>query len=109
MSMRYARIGAWPPHPPGALVRGVASERPFPLGADGCRLYSRARHGVWHGVRAIGLEPGDGVLVRACHHGAEVEALARAGLALHFYDGGPDLEPDADELQRALRPGTRAL
>jgi CelD/BcsL family acetyltransferase involved in cellulose biosynthesis len=107
--MRYARIGAWPPLPPGAIVRGVATERPFPLGAEGCRLYSRARHGVWHGVRAIGLGPGDGVLVPACHHGAEVEALARAGLALHFYDGSRDLEPDADELLRALLPGTRAL
>lgn len=68
-----------------------------------------ARHGVWHGVRALGLGAGDGVLVPAWHHGSEVEALLRVGLECRFYDSGALLEPDPAELEGLLDSGVRAL
>jgi dTDP-4-amino-4,6-dideoxygalactose transaminase len=82
---------------------------PFPLEEQGCRVFARARHGLWQGVQALGLEPGDAVLVPAYHHGSEVEALLRAGLAPRFYAGTARLEPDEEELASMLGPDVRAL
>lgn len=77
--------------------------------ADEWSLFASVRHALWHGARALELTSGDEVLVPAYHHGAEVEALLRAGLVPRFYDGGPALEPDPDELDDLLGPKVRAL
>lgn len=82
---------------------------PFPLGEPGCSLFARARHGVWQGVQALGLQPDDEVLVPSYHHGSEIEALLRAGLRLRFYEAGETLAPNGDELDALLGPRVRAL
>lgn len=107
--MTKPRLSVWPPLPPGVYVRHPAHELPFPLGDARCRVFSRARHGLWHGVRAAGLEPGDEVLAPAYHHGSEIEALVRAGLVCAFYEAQTTLEPDAAELETLVGPRTRAL
>jgi dTDP-4-amino-4,6-dideoxygalactose transaminase len=61
------------------------------------------------GVKALGLEPGDEVLVPAYHHGSEVEALIRAGIVCRFYDVGQRLEPDEEDLEALLGRRVRAL
>jgi dTDP-4-amino-4,6-dideoxygalactose transaminase/CelD/BcsL family acetyltransferase involved in cellulose biosynthesis len=104
-----ARISVWPPLPAEVYGRTSVERLPFPLNEPNCRLFSRARHGLWHGVRALGLVPGDEVLVPAYHHGSEIEALYRAGLACRFYEGGVDLQPDVDELESMLFERVRAL
>jgi CelD/BcsL family acetyltransferase involved in cellulose biosynthesis len=60
-------------------------------------------------VQALGLSPGDAVLVPSYHHGSEVQALAAAGLECRFYDIGPGLEPDDDELDGLLDGGVKGL
>ena len=107
--MTEPRLGVWPPLPPGAHVRRRRRELPFPLAEPGCALFSRARHGLWQGVRALGLHAGDEVLVPAYHHGSEIEALARAGLRLRFYEAHEGLAPLAEELDSLLAPSVRAL
>ncbi|HEV8603234.1 MAG TPA: GNAT family N-acetyltransferase [Gaiellaceae bacterium] len=107
--MTVARLSVWPPLPPDVYARSSVDELPFPLGDPGCLLFSRARHGLWHGVRALGLAPGDEVLTPAYHHGSEVEALFRAGLGCRFYEGGDDLVPDEGELESLLSARVRAL
>ena len=107
--MTVARLSVWPPLPPDVYARSSVDELPFPLGEPGCLLFSRARHGLWHGVRALGLAPGDEVLTPAYHHGSEVEALFRAGLGCRFYEGGEDLAPDEQELESLLSDRVRAL
>lgn len=102
-------IGVWPPLPPAALLRPVREQLPFPLAEPGCLLYAKGRQALYAGVRALGLGPGDEVLLPAYSHGSEVEALLRAGLAPRWYEGTPALEPDDDELERLLGPATRAL
>jgi dTDP-4-amino-4,6-dideoxygalactose transaminase len=82
---------------------------PFPLREDRCRLFSRARHGLLHGLRALGIGRGDEILVPAYHHGSEVEALERTGARCVFYDCGPGLAPEAAELERLVGDRTRAL
>jgi hypothetical protein len=87
-----------PPLPPGTLARRPADVLPFPLSGARCFLYARARHALYTGVLALGLEAGDEVLLPAYHHGSEVEALLQAGLVPRWYAGGPDLQPDEAEL-----------
>jgi dTDP-4-amino-4,6-dideoxygalactose transaminase len=82
---------------------------PFPLQDERCRLFSRARHGLLYGLRAIGIGSGDEILTPAYHHGSEVEALERSGARCVFYDAGDGLVPDPAELERAMGDRTRAL
>ena len=105
---RLTRLSVWPPLPPSVHLRR-RRELPFPLREEGCRLFALGRHALWHGVRALGLEPRDEILVPAYHHGSEVEALTRAGLACRFYGGSDGLQPDESELEALIGPRTRAL
>ena len=102
-------LSVWPPLPPTIYFHRNSNERPFPLDDDRCRLFARARHALWLGVQALGLAPGDEVLVPAYHHGSEVEALIQAGLGCRFYDVTSGLEPDPAELEALISPSTRAL
>jgi dTDP-4-amino-4,6-dideoxygalactose transaminase len=81
---------------------------PFPLDREH-RLYSRARLGLWHGVRALGLVEGDAVLAPAYHQGAEIEAFVRAGLECRFYETDELLRPQSEALDRLLTEDVKAL
>jgi perosamine synthetase len=101
-------LDPWPPLPADAWLRPPAERLPFPLDDPGCRVYALARHGLWHGLRALALGDGE-VLVPAYHHGSEVEAMRRCGLDPVFYGGDDGVTPDATELAAAITPRTRAL
>ncbi len=103
------RLIVWPPLPPGIYAAPRAHTLPFPLEEPGCRLYARARYALLDGVRALGLSRGDEVLVPAYHHGSEIEALSRSGVTCRFYDAGPGLEPDPDEIEALYGRRTRGL
>jgi hypothetical protein len=107
--MMRSRLGVWPPLSPGVYARARRRELPFPLDRADCRLFSRARHGLWTALQALGLEPGDEVLVPAYHHGSEVETLVQLGLTCRFYAGDGSLAPDEAELESLRTPRTRAL
>jgi len=107
--MSEGLLEAWPPLPPAAWLRRPAARLPYPLEDPSCTLYSRARHGLFLGLKALGLEPGDEVLMPAYHHGSEVEAAIKAGLSCAFYEGNERLEPDPEELERLVGPRTGAL
>jgi CelD/BcsL family acetyltransferase involved in cellulose biosynthesis len=102
-------INVWPSFPSRALARRPSKFLPFPLSEPECRLFARARHCLWHGLLALGLERGDEVLVPACHEASQVEAVLRAGMTCRFYNGNESLEPDESELEARLRPRVRAL
>lgn len=109
--MTGARISVRPSLPFSVYAARAPAVLPWPLQEDGCRLYARARHGLWHGLRALGLGPGDELLVPAYHHGSEVEAIVQSGITCRFYRTPPDLAPDAEELEGLLRdrPNIRGL
>ena len=84
--------------------RPRARELPYPLNEPTCRLYARARHGLYRALRELA---GSGeILVPAFHHGSEIEAFERAGLSCRFYDA---LTPDEAQLEAMLTPDTRAF
>ena len=100
---------AMPPLSPAVWLRRPAATLPYPLDEPGCALFARARQGLFLGVAALGMRPGDEVLVPAYHHGSEIEALERAGLRCRFYEVGKHLEPDERALEALLTERTRAL
>jgi dTDP-4-amino-4,6-dideoxygalactose transaminase len=103
------RLAVPPPLPPAVYTRGRPLELPFPLAQPGCVLFSRGRHAIWHGVRALGLPADAEVLVPAYHCGSEIEALLRAGVGCRFYEGSDLLEPDEGELDQLLDEHVVAL
>jgi dTDP-4-amino-4,6-dideoxygalactose transaminase len=104
-----ARISVWPPLSPLIHLRRPLHDLPVPLRAPGARCYARARHGLWHGITALGLRTGDEVLVPAYHHGSEIEPYLQAGMVCRFYELTESLAPDRDELAELIGPRTRAL
>lgn len=107
--MMKPHLNVWPPLPPDLHVRPPRRALPYPLEEPECRIVAWARHGVYGGVRGLGLEPGDVVLVPAYHHGSEVEALLRAGLECRFYECDERLAPEVESLESCLGPRVRAL
>jgi dTDP-4-amino-4,6-dideoxygalactose transaminase len=107
--MSLPRLSVRPTLPPGVYLRPAHDPLPYPLAEEACRIYARARHAIFHGVRQLGLRPGDEALVPAYHHGSEIEALVRAGATPRFYDCDRRLAPDPDRLDALLTPSTRAL
>jgi len=102
-------ISVWPPLPPSVLVRRTRETLPFPLDDSRCRLFRRARHGLWHAIRACGFQPGDEVLVPEYHHGSEIETLLAAGLQPRFYRCDDRLAPDIADLERLRGERVRVL
>jgi CelD/BcsL family acetyltransferase involved in cellulose biosynthesis len=103
------RLGVLPSESSRAYLRRPAPELPFPLPDRGCWLFPDAGQALLHGVEALGLGQGDEVLAPAWHLGPAAATLARAGLVPRFYEIGPRLEPDPDDLQALLGPRVRAL
>jgi dTDP-4-amino-4,6-dideoxygalactose transaminase len=103
------RLTVAPPLAPTTYLRRRRPRLPFPLEDQDHRLYARARHGLYHGVRALGIQPGDEALVPAYHHGSEIETLSRAGVICRFYDCDERLAPDEQQLESLRGPRTRLL
>lgn len=102
-------VDVWPAVPPQAWLWRPPDRPPFPLDSPELRLFAFGREALWHGVRALGLEPGDELIVPDYNHGSEVEALERAGLESRFHRCDNRLEPPEEELERLVGPRTRAL
>jgi hypothetical protein len=83
--------------------------RTFPFSEPRLRHYYLARNAIWYGVDALGLKPGDGVLVPAYHHGIEVEVLRAKGLIVHYYRVDERMGMDFEHLERLSGLGARAL
>ena len=83
---------------------------PWPLGTGSATLHRRARHGLWHGLKALGLGDGDEILVPAWQHGSEIETIERAGCRAILFDvDRSTAAPDGSQLDALITSRTRAL
>jgi dTDP-4-amino-4,6-dideoxygalactose transaminase len=103
------RVSVYPSLNPRAALRPRNRALPFPLEEPRCRIYLKARQGLWWGLQGLGIGDGDEVLVPAYHHGSEIETVLRTGARCRFYDSRGSYEPDAAALERLVTPRTRAL
>src|SRR4029453_17635441 len=90
-------VPALAPLPLSVWLRPRATHMPYPLDQPGCRLFSRARHGLHRALSEL-VEQGHEILPPAFHHGSEIEAFVQSGLTCRFYEGDERLAPDQDEL-----------
>jgi dTDP-4-amino-4,6-dideoxygalactose transaminase len=102
-------ISVMPPLPFKPYARRSSKVLPFPLEEAHCRIFSLARQGLYIGIKALGLQPGDEILVPAYHHGSEIEAFIQGGIVCRFYEAGQRLEPDEKDLEALLSSRVRAL
>ena len=82
---------------------------PHPFVSENASFWYSARVAIWQGVRRLGLNRGERVLVPAYSCGSEVDALLKAELKVDYYRVGPDLNPDYDHLRKLCRHPARAL
>jgi dTDP-4-amino-4,6-dideoxygalactose transaminase len=101
---------SWPGLSPVHFLKPRTADRlPAPLRAADTIYFYRARNAIYHLVRALGLEPGESVLVPDYHSGNEVAAILAAGATVRYYPIRRNLEPDLDVLERLSRSNVRAL
>jgi dTDP-4-amino-4,6-dideoxygalactose transaminase len=68
-----------------------------------------ARNGIYHGLAALGVKPGENVLVPAYHCTSLVEPILRYGSEARFYDINIDLSPNFDDIEEKIDRKTRAI
>lgn len=68
-----------------------------------------ARNGIYHGLAALGLKPGENVLVPAFHCAAVVDPIEKYGGAVKFYGVNSELSPNFDDIIDNIDARTRAI
>jgi dTDP-4-amino-4,6-dideoxygalactose transaminase len=68
-----------------------------------------ARNAIYHGLKALGIEPGENVLVPSFHCTSVVEPILKYGAEVKFYEIGKDLRPDIADIEAKIDHKTRAL
>src|SRR5262245_3317846 len=82
---------------------------PAPLGVKPTFHLFWARNALYHGLRLLGLGPGDRVLVPAFHCSSLVEPILSCGASVDFYNIQRDCSPDFGDLETQIVGTTRAI
>jgi dTDP-4-amino-4,6-dideoxygalactose transaminase len=82
-----------------------------PLERNGARVYrfAQGRYAIHQGLAALGVGPGDRVLVPSYLCIAAVEAVTALGAVVDFHDVGDDGRVDVSVIESAIGPDTRAV
>ena len=81
----------------------------FRLNGRSAQYLFWARSGIYHGLAALGVKPGDNVLVPAYHCTSLVEPILKYGSEVKFYDINVDLTPNFDDIRKKIDRKTRAI
>jgi len=82
---------------------------PEPAGGSPTHYLFWARNAVYHGLRALSIQPGENVLAPSYHCTSVVEPILQYGGAVKFYNIGPDLKPDLSDIHNKIDRKTRAV
>lgn len=94
----------------GMLVPRVRSSGlPSPVHGRPTHYVFWARNAIYHGLRALGIAPGENVLVPSFHCASMVEPILMYGAAVKFYDIAKTLEPNIAHVEAQIDAKTRAL
>jgi perosamine synthetase len=92
------------------LLPTLRSKETFrPLNGRHVHYLFWARNAIYHGLSALGVKPGDNVLVPAFHCTSAVQPILSYGGEVKFYDVNLDLSPDFDDIRGKIDHKTRAI
>ncbi len=82
---------------------------PLPIKNGEAFHFYQARYALFHGIRLLGIHPGDKILVPAFHCSTLIEGVLRAGADVVFYNVKPSLIADLDDLEKKIDNQTRGV
>lgn len=91
------------------LVRKKNSGSIFPLNEKKCFFYFSARYALAAGIKALGLRPGDAVLMPSLNCGTEIDPVVHLGVKVVFYRIGKNLLLDCDDLANRIAKDVKAV
>jgi dTDP-4-amino-4,6-dideoxygalactose transaminase len=80
----------------------------FPLNERGCFFFS-ARYALAAGIKALGIKPGDAVLLPSYNCGAEIDPILHSKVKPIFYKIGKNLLVDCDDLVNKINKDVKAI
>jgi hypothetical protein len=95
--------------PLASLARPPRADLPPPLDRPGVRLFGYGREALREGLRRLGLEPGDNVLLPAFICDAAVAPLHALALEPRFYEVDERLDPVLPAARRLIDGRSRAF
>jgi len=94
----------------GEMVAGFEREMALHQGQEEIVACANGTDALWLTLRALGIGPGDEVIVPPCTAMPTAEAVTLAGARVVFADAGPGgFHLDPDRAEAAITPRTRAL
>ena len=100
------------PFKPGIIDTHLLKKAPaaiYPCTNNSASYWYGGAQAIYQGIRSLGLQKEDIVLVPAYSCGSEVAPLLAAGLTLEYYRSLPDLSPDFAHLELLCRRKPKAL
>jgi perosamine synthetase len=86
-----------------------AQSVPRPLKDCNIYYFQQARYALFHGLRLLGIRPGEEVLVPAFHCSTLIESVLRTGVEIKFYNVKPTLLIDLEDLRQRVGGRTTAV
>jgi dTDP-4-amino-4,6-dideoxygalactose transaminase len=68
-----------------------------------------ARNAIYHGLKALGVSPGDHILVPSFHCASAIEPILSLGATADFYNIRRDCSPDFADIEAKINKHTRAI
>jgi len=84
-------------------------ELPPPLNVKPVHHLFWARNAIYHGIRALGVSPGECVLAPSFHCATAIEPILKCGARVKFYNVRRDCSPDFNDIEAKIDSKTRAV
>ncbi|MGA2465571.1 MAG: DegT/DnrJ/EryC1/StrS family aminotransferase [Thermodesulfobacteriota bacterium] len=81
----------------------------FPLNQERCFYYFSARYALAAGIKALGIKPGDAVLLPSYNCGAEIDPILHSKIRPVFYKIGKNLHVDCDDMVKRITENVKAI
>ncbi|NMC73323.1 MAG: hypothetical protein GYA56_03015 [Geobacteraceae bacterium] len=108
--MMRPTMGGRPSAPPRDYFRKPGREASrFPFGRRESRYFFSARYALAAGIRALGLQSGDTVLLPAYTCGVEIDPFLYHGIQPRFYRVRENLQTDVEDLRGRLTEDVKAV
>jgi len=81
----------------------------FPLNQERCFYYFSARYALAAGIKALGIKPGDAVLLPSYNCGVEIDPILHSKIRPVFYKIGKNLHVDCDDMVKRITENVKAI